>query len=61
MSITMDPLGTHPYLRENSGESQEHVPYITFLFVTSIEGTSLFRGKGHFFWVPKPDINLHSR
>ena len=35
--------------------------YITFLFVTSIEGTSLFRGKEHFFWVPKPGFNLHSR
>ena len=35
--------------------------YITFLFVTSVEGTSLFRGNEHFFWVPKPGFNLHSR
>ena len=33
--------------------------HITCLFVTSIEGTSLFRGKEHFFWVPKPGFNLH--
>ena len=26
--------------------------YIIFVFVTSIEGTSLFRGKGHFLGVP---------
>ena len=24
---------------------------IIFVFATSIEGTPLFRGKGHFFWV----------
>ena len=34
--------------------------YITFLFVTSIEGTSLFKGKEHLFWVPKPGFKLHS-
>ena len=31
-----------------------------FVSVTSIEGTPLFRGKRHFFWVPKPKFNLHS-
>ena len=31
-----------------------------FVFVTSIEGTPLFRGKEDFFWVPKPGFNLHS-
>ena len=31
-----------------------------FVSVTSIEGTPLFRGKGHFFWVSKPVFNLHS-
>ena len=29
-------------------------------FITSIETTPLFSwGKGHFFWVPKPGLNLH--
>ena len=33
MSITMDPLGTPPYSRENSGESQENVHiYNLFIF-----------------------------
>ena len=31
--------------------------HMIFVFVTSIEGTPLFRGKGHFFWVPKPRFN----
>ena len=35
--------------------------HIIFVFVTSIEGIPLFRGKGHFSWVPKPRFNLHSR
>ena len=30
-----------------------------FVSVTSIEGTPLFRGKGHFFWVPKLGLNFH--
>ena len=30
--------------------SQKNVDII-FVFATSIEGTPLFRGKGHFFWV----------
>ena len=34
--------------------------HIIFVFVTSFEGTPLFRGKGHCFWVPKPGFNLHS-
>ena len=34
--------------------------HIIFVFVTSIEGTPLFRGWGHFFWVPKPEFYLHS-
>ena len=28
--------------------------HIIFVFVTSFERTPLFRGKGHFFWAPKP-------
>ena len=31
--------------------------HMIFVFVTSIEETPLFRGKGHFFWVPKPRFN----
>lgn len=27
---------------------------------TSVEGTPLFRGKVHFFWIPKPKFKLHS-
>ena len=34
--------------------------HIIFLSITSVEGTPLFRGKGHFFWVPNPRFNLHS-
>ena len=34
--------------------------HIIFVFVSFIEGTPLLRGKGHFFWVPKPRFNLHS-
>ena len=30
------------------------------VLVTSIEGTPLFRGKGHFSWVSKPRFNLPS-
>ena len=33
--------------------AEECSRYIFFVFVTSIEGTPLFTGKGHFFWVPK--------
>ena len=31
-----------------------------YLLNTSIEGTPLFRGKVHFFWIPKPKFKLHS-
>ena len=31
-----------------------------FVFVTSTEGILLFRGKKHFFWVPKPGFNFYS-
>ena len=34
--------------------------HLIFAFITSIEGTPLFRGKGHFFRVPIPEFNLHS-
>lgn len=33
--------------------------HIIFVFVTPVEGTSLIREKGHFFWVLKPGFNLH--
>ena len=38
--------------------SWENVQLI-FVSVTSTEGTPLFRGKGHFFWIAKPKFNLH--
>ena len=33
--------------------AEECSRYIFFVFVNSIEGTPLFTGKRHFFWVPK--------
>ena len=47
------PLG-HFYPRDTKNV------HIIFVFVTSFEGTPLFRGKGHFFKVPTPRSNLHS-
>ena len=42
--------------------SQNLVPemnvHITFEFVSSIEGTPLFRGKRQFFWATKPGFNF---
>ena len=34
--------------------------HIIFVLVTSIEGTPLFRGKGHLFWATKPGFNFQS-
>ena len=56
------PLG-HLYSRVDSLQgtknlAPENFPII-FAFVTSIEGTPLFRGWGHFFWVPGPGFDLH--
>ena len=34
--------------------------HIIFVFITSIDGTPLFMGNGHYFWLPKPRFNLHS-
>ena len=31
-----------------------------FLIYYSVEGTPLFRAKGHFFWVSNPGFNLYS-
>ena len=33
--------------------------HLLFVFVSSIEWTPLFRGKGHFLWVLKPRFNIH--
>ena len=33
---------------------------VRFVFVSPVKGTSLFRGKEHFFWVRKPNFNLLS-
>ena len=48
-----------PPFRGHKIWSRENV-HLIFVFVTSIEGTPLFRGKGHLFWVPKLGFNLHS-
>ena len=61
MSITMDPLGLLLIEGKIHWSPRKMFTYITFLFVTSFEGTSLFRGKEHFLWVLKPGFNLHSR
>jgi len=47
------PLG-HFYSRDTKNV------HIIFVCVTSFEGTPLLRGKGHFFKVPTPTLNLHS-
>ena len=53
MSITMDPLGTHPYLRENSGESQEHV-HIHNIFNCYLYRRDIsIQGKGTLFLGPE--------
>ena len=55
------PLG-HLCSRDTSSRfGPEKNVHIIFVFVTSVLGTPLFRGKGHCFWVPKPRFNLHSR
>ena len=46
------PLG-HFYPRDTKNV------HIIFVFVTSFEGTPLFRGKGHFFKVATSRSNLH--
>ena len=54
--------GAPPFTGHEHG-TQDLVPekcHIIFVFVASIEETPLFRGTGHFFWVPKPEFNLYS-
>ena len=48
-----------PLFKGRKLRSRKNV-HMIFVFVTSIEGTPLFRGKGHLFWVPKLGFNLHS-
>ena len=63
---TVEPLlwdtsvqGTSPF-RGDKIWSRKNV-HIIFEFVNSVVGTPPFRGKGHFFWVPKPGLNLHTK
>ena len=49
--------GTPPF-RGHKNRSRKNV-HIIFVSVTSFEGTSLFSGKEHILWVPKPRLNLH--
>ena len=58
-SIHWNLLFGTPQFRDYKICSWKHVDRI-FVHVTSIEGTPLFRGNGHFFKVPKPGFNLHS-
>ena len=62
---TVEPLhwetsiqGTPPF-RGHKIWSRKNT-HIIFAPITSIAGTPLFRGKGHFFWFSKPVFNLHS-
>ena len=64
-SITVKPLLRDTFIqgtllfRAQKILSRKNV-HIIFVFATSMEGTLLFtRGKGHFFWIPKPGVNLH--
>ena len=54
----------HLYLRDTSIQghqiwSRKDVHKI-FVFITSIDGTPLFMGNGHYLRVPKPRFNLRS-
>ena len=56
------PLG-HFYLRDTSIKGTQNLlteKCSHNLCICDLYSTSLFRGKGHFFWVPKPRLNLHS-
>ena len=48
-------------IQETQTWSRAKKPAVLTFFVSanSIEGTPLFRGNGHFFWIPKPGLNLH--
>ena len=47
-------LGTSPVDTKCGPLKNVHISII------SVGWTPLFRGKGYFFWVPKPGFNLHS-
>ena len=57
------PLG-HLYSRDTFIQGHKiwswNNAHIIFVSITSVEGTPLFRGKGHIVWVPKPRFILHS-
>ena len=50
------PLGQ----RDISIKGSQRNDQVLFVFVSSVKGTSLFRGKDHFFWVGKLNFNLLS-
>ena len=56
--------GTSVYSRDSSIQGTQNLAptniHIIFLSVSSVEGTPLFRGKGHFFLVLNPRFYLHS-
>ena len=57
-------FGTPPFKRQLYSGDAKFDPgkiFTTCLYLLLLlKGLPLFRGKGHFFWVPKPEINFHS-
>ena len=58
--VLLPLLKGHLYSGDRKFGSTKIYVHIIFVSVTSIEGTPLFRGKGHFFWVPKFGLNILS-
>ena len=51
-------LKGHLYSGDRKFGSTKKYVNVILVSVTSIEGTPLFRRKGHFFWVPKFGLNI---
>lgn len=52
-------FGTPPFMGHKQGSKKS--VHINFLFLTYDKlQTPLFRGKGHFLWVSKSGVDLHS-
>ena len=49
-----------PWTNQMKREVHLHLGDTNFGPGKMFEGIPLFRGKGHFFWAPKPQFNLHS-
>ena len=60
---TVEPLPWKTSIRGTRSPFRGHLIWSwknAFVFISPFEGAPLFRGKGHFFWVPKPGFNLLS-